>query len=409
MPMNTDKLQADLNEFNKRISSAITAQLLELATLPKNAGQDERDKINQIIDTLRLVKMLTPGFVAHLKMAIDNDSAASRQDCVHALNQIIDKLVEIDAFRRDTQLVLWDKGLDLWSKCEPFFASRAAAEGEKLILESSFAGNLFNNLSWGAPWTDTTPMKAFWSRMSEEAVNTSRHSQETEVNVHLLNTVPKNTFFRDAEWPVLSRLIKDDNEALTALNLNFYDFQEDPQTGEKTMTLLRSRRVESSLDIQAETQSIDAQYREKQGNLYKHFKRKEKFENWFTSFRKVSDTTKTAVHDEFLQSNLEQAYKRFLSALLAARLLVKGKEPLSQITLLQNFDTKHDALIEAIETYESQAMNPNANILAQVKTKLDRHQATIDSHVEKQISLTNAFRSGPSNARPPLSVNGRRQ
>ncbi|MEU8789815.1 hypothetical protein [Streptomyces sp. NPDC048643] len=93
----------------------------------------------------------------------------------------------------------------LWSKTEPFYPARKAAENGGLILETSPPGKMFNGKNFGfESWSDAPVQADLWKDMSGHYVDGARD----RVEAMMLEGRVANSVLTQHEWPHLKELIE---------------------------------------------------------------------------------------------------------------------------------------------------------------------------------------------------------
>ena len=257
-PLNPAKLETDLITFEKRIRDVILL-LKEKKDLVQTRTPDETESIEELNQTIRQVmelKKLTLHLVSALQAASSTQSKSKKQNFESKCNEIISKLVSLGAFIKDQQLKSTTGPTAFWSKLNQTFAKDIAKEKQSITLESSFAGYLFDGLSWGTIWSTApdAPMKKFWQKMSiavAAAASQRENSQKIpRVDVYVLeHPIKESAFFTD-EWPTIRRSISEGT--LDALHLYQYELSEDKKN--------RPIFIRDFLPNESEIQKFDKSY-----------------------------------------------------------------------------------------------------------------------------------------------------
>ncbi|WP_432032048.1 hypothetical protein [Streptomyces antibioticus] len=93
----------------------------------------------------------------------------------------------------------------LWSKTEPYYPARQAAEAGGLILETSPPGKIFNAKNFGFErWSDAPVQADLWTQMSAHYVDGAQSSVEAVI----LEGRVANSVLTAHEWPHLKELIR---------------------------------------------------------------------------------------------------------------------------------------------------------------------------------------------------------
>lgn len=153
----------------------------------------------------------------------DGDLVAKRLQYEKSYHAVVDCLVEIDAFRKNKNSVVINKGIVLWSKIHQGYAEKLTEASGRLTLESSLAGFLFDKLSWGTKWSidPLAPMKGFWIRMSKEITEVARGNS---VIVHVLKGIDPRSAFWTEEAKNIIGMIND--KTVSAIYLHIHTYQE---------------------------------------------------------------------------------------------------------------------------------------------------------------------------------------
>lgn len=94
----------------------------------------------------------------------------------------------------------------LWSKSEPYYPAKKAAEDGGLILETSPPGKIFNAKNFGfGSWSDAPVQARLWEHMSGHYVD----GAEGPVTAVMLGGRVASSVLTKYEWPHLKKLIED--------------------------------------------------------------------------------------------------------------------------------------------------------------------------------------------------------
>lgn len=115
----------------------------------------------------------------------------------------------------------------LWSKTEPYYPARKAAEAGGLILETSFPGKIFNGKNFGFQnWSDAPVQAQLWEHMSSHYVDAARGPVEAV----MLGGKVEGSVLTKHEWPHLKKRIEDG--AVTNLHVKVMGFRNDSQASD---------------------------------------------------------------------------------------------------------------------------------------------------------------------------------
>ncbi|MFF0186921.1 hypothetical protein [Streptomyces sp. NPDC005244] len=93
----------------------------------------------------------------------------------------------------------------LWSKTEPYYPAKKAAEAGGLILETSFPGKIFNGKNFGFEnWSDAPVQAQLWEHMSSHYVDAARGPVEAV----MLGGKVDGSVLTKHEWPHLKKRIE---------------------------------------------------------------------------------------------------------------------------------------------------------------------------------------------------------
>src|SRR5579883_144856 len=242
--LDENKLEKDYFEFKKRLSAVLTKHNLHLLQLAgklhakkiKHANPEEIQLLEDQLEAQKKLLTELKTFISQIQFAVDHflqqlkaiyltqsENDVQSKEYEASYHAVVDCLVHINAFKKNKYLEVSNGVVTLWSKIHQRYAEILAKKRGGVTLESSFAGYLFDGLSWGTKWsTDpSAPLKQFWMRMSKEIAHTAVGNR---VELHVLEQVVVNSAFYTDEWPKIEASIRENK--IEALHLYPHTFEE---------------------------------------------------------------------------------------------------------------------------------------------------------------------------------------
>ncbi len=194
-----------------KLKDLLTQNLMEMKQKEFPVTLRRLEALESQINNFEELKKLAGQFMASLKtVCLKQGAEDSEISYKTSLDNLLQHLIKMDAFKMDSQLNATPGDTVLWSKIEPRMARKLVKPGN-IALESSLAGSLaFDKYLWGLKkWSSNehSPVKMFWDALSEafnKAVN-----KGSDVQVYVFEKIVPGTILASVELPIILKKIEE--------------------------------------------------------------------------------------------------------------------------------------------------------------------------------------------------------
>lgn len=194
-----------------KLKDLLAQNLIEMKEKEFPKTQGRLQVLESQIDSFEKLKKLVEQFMASLKtVCLKQGAEDSEINYKKSLDNLLQHLIKMNAFKMDSQLKAVPGDTVLWSKIEPRMAKKLVKPGN-IALESSLAGFLAaEKYLWGLKkWSSNehSPVKMFWDALSEE-INKATN-KGSDVQVYVFEKIVPETILASVELPIILKKIEE--------------------------------------------------------------------------------------------------------------------------------------------------------------------------------------------------------